>query len=82
MTTSTTPPTTPTIPVLMSWSGGKDSAVALDRLRTDLRLSARFVSGGPGFGTPVRYETGEHVLRERRFAYRYLVPTLGDAAAA
>jgi uncharacterized protein (TIGR00290 family) len=33
-----------------------------------------FVSAGPGFTAPVRYETGEVVLREERFAYCDLLP--------
>ena len=28
-----------------------------------------FVSNGPGFSTPVRYVTGERVLRDERFMY-------------
>jgi len=33
-----------------------------------------FVSDGPGFATPVGYETGEVVLRDGRFAYCDLLP--------
>jgi uncharacterized protein (TIGR00290 family) len=33
-----------------------------------------FVSDGPGFTAPVRYETGEVVLRDDRFAYCDLLP--------
>jgi uncharacterized protein (TIGR00290 family) len=33
-----------------------------------------FVSDGPGFREPVRYETGEVVLRDERFAYCDLLP--------
>lgn len=36
-----------------------------------------FVSDGPGFGEPVRYETGEVVLRDERFAYCDLLPVDG-----
>lgn len=33
-----------------------------------------FVSGGPGFATPVAYDVGDVVLREGRFAYCDLIP--------
>jgi uncharacterized protein (TIGR00290 family) len=33
-----------------------------------------FVSAGPGFREPVRYETGEVVLRDERFAFCDLLP--------
>jgi uncharacterized protein (TIGR00290 family) len=36
-----------------------------------------FVSDGPGFREPVRYETGEVVLRDERFAYCDLLPVGG-----
>ena len=36
-----------------------------------------FVSDGPGFRAPVRYETGEVVLRDDRFAFCDLVPVDG-----
>ncbi|HET7230056.1 MAG TPA: hypothetical protein VFJ16_08650 [Longimicrobium sp.] len=35
-----------------------------------------FVSGGPGFTSPVEYEVGEVVVRMERFAYCDLLPTL------
>ena len=34
-----------------------------------------FVSGGPGFTTPVSYDVGEVVLRDGRFAYCDLIPS-------
>jgi uncharacterized protein (TIGR00290 family) len=36
-----------------------------------------FVSGGPGFRAPVRYDLGEVVLRDERFAYCDLLPVAG-----
>jgi uncharacterized protein (TIGR00290 family) len=36
-----------------------------------------FVSDGPGFTAPVRYETGEVVLRDERFAFCDLLPVDG-----
>ena len=36
-----------------------------------------FVSDGPGFAAPVRYEVGEVVLRDERFAYCDLLPVDG-----
>lgn len=35
-----------------------------------------FVSSGPGFHSPIRYSVGETVLRDERFAYCDLLPTL------
>lgn len=39
-----------------------------------------FVSGGPGFRTPVPYEVGEVVIRDGRFAYCDLLPEAATAA--
>jgi diphthamide synthase (EF-2-diphthine--ammonia ligase) len=56
------------------------------RLLADLPASAdpcgengefhTFVSGGPGFASPVRYDVGEVVMRLERFAYCDLLPAV------
>jgi diphthamide synthase (EF-2-diphthine--ammonia ligase) len=67
-------------PIVLSWSGGKDSALALEALLLrDLPSSVdpcgergefhTFVTAGPGFSQPLSYTIGEVVLRDGRFAY-------------
>jgi len=77
--------------LLLAWSGGKDSALALHELRHDRRQIAAlpadadpcgengefhsFVYDGPIFARHIAFRTGETVLRAERFCFCDLIAT-------